>query len=107
MLEGDSAGGNLVLGVLSQILHPHPLVKPLRLSRPFRAVALVSPWGEFGESRRSYQTKRYKDVLNYAVIKKRSDYFMGEAASDEYNQPFYSQAFNNMYILNQMNLISG
>ncbi|KAJ8073208.1 hypothetical protein PM082_020077 [Marasmius tenuissimus] len=42
-LAGDSAGGNLVLQLLSHVLHPHPRVQPLRTSR-FRGAYAMSPW---------------------------------------------------------------
>lgn len=31
MLMGDSAGGNMVLGVLSHLMHPQPKIQPLKL----------------------------------------------------------------------------
>ncbi|KAK0486777.1 hypothetical protein EDD18DRAFT_1193777, partial [Armillaria luteobubalina] len=45
-LAGASAGGNLILQLLTHILHPLPTVTPLRfpLSTPFRGVFLMSPW---------------------------------------------------------------
>ncbi|KAJ7619279.1 Alpha/Beta hydrolase protein [Roridomyces roridus] len=44
-LTGDSAGGNLILQLVSQILHPLPNV-PLvpTLSAPLRGILLISPW---------------------------------------------------------------
>ncbi|KAF7293358.1 Abhydrolase-3 domain-containing protein [Mycena kentingensis (nom. inval.)] len=43
-LAGDSAGGNLVLQLLSHILHPHPAVPALSLPHPLAAAFLFSPW---------------------------------------------------------------
>jgi acetyl esterase/lipase len=44
LITGDSAGGNLVLQVISHILHPLDGVRPLKLSSPFRGIYLMSPW---------------------------------------------------------------
>ncbi|KAJ7651406.1 Alpha/Beta hydrolase protein [Roridomyces roridus] len=50
-LAGDSAGGNLIVQLLSHALHPHPDVAPLTLSAPFRSINLLSPWvGLLGET---------------------------------------------------------
>jgi acetyl esterase/lipase len=44
MLAGDSAGGNLVMGVISHLLHPHPDIDPIELTSPLKA-AIVSRRG--------------------------------------------------------------
>ncbi|TFK69505.1 alpha/beta-hydrolase [Pluteus cervinus] len=43
-ITGDSAGGNLVIQLLSHILHPVNDVPPVKLSAPIRGVYLMSPW---------------------------------------------------------------
>lgn len=45
-LGGDSAGGNLVLGVLSHIAHPHPQIETLSLApgEKIGGATLLSPW---------------------------------------------------------------
>jgi acetyl esterase/lipase len=43
-IVGDSAGANLILQVISHMLHPLEGVRPLKLSSPIRGVYLVSPW---------------------------------------------------------------
>lgn len=44
VLAGDSAGGNLLLSVMSHILHPHPSIPELKLpSAAFPALLLFSP----------------------------------------------------------------
>ena len=88
ILVGDSAGGNLILGLLSHLLHPHPSLEPLVLPKPLLGAAVISPWGDFNTSAPSYTSNQYKDSVNAAVLQKWSDYFMGSAKADEYNQPF-------------------
>ena len=43
-IVGDSAGANLILQLLSHILHPVPEVPPFALPCPLRGVYLMSPW---------------------------------------------------------------
>ncbi|KAK0457429.1 Alpha/Beta hydrolase protein [Desarmillaria tabescens] len=44
ILMGESAGGNLVLQILSHMLHPLSSVDPLSSSLRFRGACLMSPW---------------------------------------------------------------
>ncbi|KAJ7661577.1 Alpha/Beta hydrolase protein [Mycena polygramma] len=43
-ISGDSAGGNLVLQLVSQMLHPLQSVPEIGLARPLRGICLLSPW---------------------------------------------------------------
>ena len=43
-LMGDSAGGNLILQLISHILHPVADVPTLSLASPFGNALLISPW---------------------------------------------------------------
>ncbi|KAF7326958.1 Abhydrolase-3 domain-containing protein [Mycena venus] len=52
-LAGDSAGGNLVLQVLSQMLHPLQRVPKIRLSAPLRGMLIVSPMTNRSSDKRS------------------------------------------------------
>ncbi|KKK12821.1 hypothetical protein ARAM_001173 [Aspergillus rambellii] len=44
LLGGDSAGGNLVGGVLSHLAHTHPAIEPLAVSTPLAGAVLIAPW---------------------------------------------------------------
>ncbi|KAG7445552.1 alpha/beta-hydrolase [Guyanagaster necrorhizus] len=44
ILAGESAGGNLVLQILSHMLHPLSSIAPLPPSVRFRGACLMSPW---------------------------------------------------------------
>ncbi|KAL5334960.1 Alpha/Beta hydrolase protein [Aspergillus crustosus] len=46
MLGGDSAGGNLVGGVLSHLAHTHPAIDPLKLNEDelIAGAVLIAPW---------------------------------------------------------------
>lgn len=88
ILCGDSAGGNLVLGVLSHLLHPHPSISPLELRQPFLGAAMVSPWGDFRTSAPSFLKNDYNDSIDAPTLRKWAAYFMNGADADNYNQPF-------------------
>lgn len=92
ILCGDSAGGNLVLWLLSHLLHPHPSIPQLKLPKAMLGAALISPWGQFDTSAPSYPRNRYKDSIDAPVLQKWSAYFMGAADPDNYNQPFLAAA---------------
>lgn len=63
LLGGDSAGGNLVLAVLSHIsAHPHPqnnIVKPLEVSGSLRGAVVIAPWT-------SSDSKKYPSMDRFA-----------------------------------------
>lgn len=70
ILGGDSAGGNLVLGLMSHLLHPHPSIEPVALERPLRGAVLISPWGSFRCDTPAYHRHHYKDVLTATTLRK-------------------------------------
>ncbi|KIL66897.1 hypothetical protein M378DRAFT_74740 [Amanita muscaria Koide BX008] len=43
-IVGDSAGGNLVLALLSHILHPLEGILPIAPKKPFAGMYMMSPW---------------------------------------------------------------
>lgn len=91
ILAGDSAGGNLTLGVLSHISHPHPKIPPFPLFTPFRGVVLLTPWAAFSGTP-SFDKNKYRDVLNEQISIKWSQAFLGNAPPDPYNQPSTAEA---------------
>jgi acetyl esterase/lipase len=46
LLGGDSAGGNLVCGVLSHLAHPHPEIDAIKLGKNSRlaGAVMIAPW---------------------------------------------------------------
>ncbi|KAF8192637.1 Alpha/Beta hydrolase protein [Mycena galopus ATCC 62051] len=63
-LAGDSAGGNLALQVLSQILHPLQGVPDIRLPAPLRGVYLASPWVNLCADSKSHTENEGRDYLS-------------------------------------------
>lgn len=69
LLGGDSAGGNLVLAVLSHISgHPHPqsdIVKPLSISAPLKGAIAIAPWTSSDSSKYPSMNRfRNRDIVN-------------------------------------------
>lgn len=106
-MTGDSAGGNLALGLLSHIAHPHPDVSIPRVnlneSEKLSAAALLCPWVDFSNgSNGSFETNKYQDVFGPVALKNWSDAFLyGNAAykgnrgtrkEDWYNEPVRADA---------------
>jgi acetyl esterase/lipase len=63
-LAGDSAGGNLILQVLSQILHPRKAVPEIRLPAPLGGVYLISPWTNLSTDSKSHTENDGRDFLS-------------------------------------------
>jgi acetyl esterase/lipase len=79
IIAGDSAGGNLVLQLASQLLHPHPslpILRPrqphpvtdtdtssLEFPEPFGGMLLISPWTEFNMDTPSFRRNRTRDII--------------------------------------------
>jgi acetyl esterase/lipase len=68
-LVGDSAGGNLILQVLSQMLHPREGVSEIRLPGPLRGAYLISPWTNLSADSQSHFENEGRDWLRHAGVK--------------------------------------
>lgn len=85
---GDSAGANLVLGLVSHLMHPHPKIPPISLSsEQLSGVILISPWVTFSASAPSWTTNAYTDMLTKPIIARCQRKFLGKAFKDRYNEP--------------------
>lgn len=87
MLAGDSAGGNLALGVLSHLSHPHPEISRLELKENLRGAVLISPWVSFDTSVDSMTQNERKDFLTAGSIGPWVAAFLSGAPTDPWNQP--------------------
>ena len=86
-LAGDSAGGNLVLGVLSHLLHPHPELPSLRLQGSIGGAIMISPWVSFCIDYPSMTENARKDNITEHINVTWSQTFLGGKKSDEYAEP--------------------
>ncbi|EOD52892.1 putative alpha beta hydrolase fold protein [Neofusicoccum parvum] len=92
IVGGDSAGGNLTLGLLSHALHPHPdaaLVPRVELApaERLRAAVLISPWASFDTRAASFERNRHRDMLGPAALGRWATLFLGGRPTDPYNEP--------------------
>ncbi|KAF4629861.1 hypothetical protein G7Y89_g8280 [Cudoniella acicularis] len=83
----ENARANLALGLLSNLLHPHPSLPSLQVAEPLRGAVLVSPWVSFNTSSPSYMENQNRDVVTANILKKWAAYYLGTSKADEYNQP--------------------
>ncbi|QSZ35846.1 hypothetical protein DSL72_006968 [Monilinia vaccinii-corymbosi] len=92
ILAGDSAGANLVLALLSHIIHGHPneSIPRVQLKEPLDGAVLLAPWLTFGTSSKSYEANRYKDLIDPIAIKLWSRAFQSSTPSDNYIEPLYA-----------------
>jgi acetyl esterase/lipase len=65
---GDSAGGNLILQLMSHILHPVPDVPLLQLPVRFQGVYLMSPWISFSSKYGSMATNNDSDCISQSAL---------------------------------------
>jgi acetyl esterase/lipase len=91
VLGGDSAGGNLILGLLSHIAHPHPDIAPLSIPTKIHAVLLISPWCSLTQTNTpSFVTNAERDLFDARTLSRWSTAFLGSAspfAGDFYSEP--------------------
>jgi acetyl esterase/lipase len=87
ILAGDSAGGTLVLSILSHILHPHPNIEPVTLTASLKAAAVFSPWVNLRMDGHSVLKNQRQDPVTVEVMKDWAKNYLGTAPHDFYNQP--------------------
>ncbi|EXJ72761.1 uncharacterized protein A1O5_03908 [Cladophialophora psammophila CBS 110553] len=81
MLAGDSAGGNMCLGVLSQIMHPYSEFPELKLAdgEKLKGIMAVAPWTSFNLDWESEKRNRHRDIVTtHAGGKWSGDYLAGQ-----------------------------
>jgi acetyl esterase/lipase len=90
-MGGDSAGGNLTLGVLSHLAHPHPEIQPLVLPSKINAALLISPWASLTQTHTpAFVTNAERDMFDERALKRWSAAFLGSTspfAGDFYSEP--------------------
>jgi len=65
VIGGDSAGGNILLQLMSHILHPLPSIPPPpALSQALAGAMLISPWCEYSSEGPSFARNDRKDFLS-------------------------------------------
>ena len=98
IIAGDSAGGNLALGLLSHILHPHPSIPPIDLKgESLRGALLISPWVSFDTRHKSYERNAESDLFDAVPLTLWSKAFLGTTQrqgillGDSYSEPLIAE----------------
>src|SRR5205823_1990984 len=91
LMGGDSAGGNLVLAMLSHIRHPHPSLAAISLPVPLAGVILMSPWVSFvnpsNSDSVSHTRNSDRDVCIPAHLLHWQRAFVNDADRNSYTEP--------------------
>lgn len=91
VLGGDSAGANLLLGLLSHLAHPHPQVESLLLPGKFRGALLISPWCSLTNTHTpAFIANAERDMFDARALARWAAAFLASDsafAGDFYNEP--------------------
>lgn len=83
LLGGDSAGGNLAVGVLSHLSSPHEAIAKLDVQEPLAGTVLIAPWTSL-EVSTDTKMNCLGDVITPDVAKPWSQAYLGRAKHDYY-----------------------
>ncbi|KAG8411186.1 hypothetical protein J3459_016532 [Metarhizium acridum] len=83
VVGGDSAGGNLVAGVLSHLAHRHAEIDDLSLAEPLAAAVMMAPWTAL-DGQVLLSPYNGADVLDAPALKYWAEKYMGARAPDYY-----------------------
>ena len=82
LLAGDSAGGNMCLGILSHLSHPISELPEVNIATKLRALVLLAPWVTFKTDFSSGRRNKYKDMITKeTAVKWGGDYLRGQPTS--------------------------
>ena len=87
IVGGDSAGGNLALGIISASLHSHAGIPASKLDSPLRGALLISPWTSFSADAQSYAENIDKDIVTKEIMVGLRDDFFSSQGKDEFAEP--------------------
>ena len=96
MRGGDSAGGNLVFGLLQHVLRPHPEIEPVSLQSPLRAAFTASPWLDFDMSSDRFKGNEAYDAASVQTLKTWARHYVGTSKTDEWREPAKSQNWSGL-----------
>lgn len=81
-LGGDSAGGNLVGGVLSHLAHTHPEIKPLSLDGKLGGAVMIAPWTLMDTDFPDQEVYHGGDIITQAVAGPWATAYIGTSKRD-------------------------
>lgn len=86
IVGGDSAGGNLAVGVISHLTHGHPAIAKLDITEPLGGLALIAPWTSLDYQPQENLVCR-GDILTPYVAGPWSRAYLGHSKRDYYTDP--------------------
>ncbi|VZH92857.1 unnamed protein product [Fusarium fujikuroi] len=91
ILAGDSAGGNLCLGLLRHLIKPHPSIPPIVQAQgetgSIAATCLNSPWVNLQNNGESYRQNANQDCLDKGALDRWRKAYLDGKPLDEYVNP--------------------
>ncbi|PWY69450.1 lipase/thioesterase family protein [Aspergillus eucalypticola CBS 122712] len=84
LLGGDSAGGNLVGGVLSHLAHPHPQIAPITCEESLRGAIMIAPWTSLASDYTDQEIDSRGDLITPAVAGPWAQAYLGSGERDHY-----------------------
>lgn len=91
VVGGDSAGGNLSLGLVSQILHPYQGIPALKLEKPLAGVLLISPFISFDEETKSFKENQETDIVGTGLLKEMVKGFVKPEQRNAWSEPLLAE----------------
>lgn len=86
-LGGDSAGGNLAVGVLSHLAHPHPQIKKIAIKEELGGTALIAPWAWLDEEQSRIPRYSGGDIVSPPISLRWIRSYLGGQQRDNYTDP--------------------
>ncbi|KAJ5159267.1 Alpha/beta hydrolase fold-3 [Penicillium coprophilum] len=83
-LGGDSAGGNLLGGVLSHLAHPHAEIDALPLHKNLAGAVMIAPWTLLEEEFPGVQVYDGGDIISQVVAGPWASAYIGSGKRDYY-----------------------
>jgi len=82
-IAGDSAGGNLALGLLSHIKSPKSGIEEIKFEGKLKGMCLICPFLSFNYDKESYIRNGNRDMLNSVFAIQANDKFRPPGVTDE------------------------
>ncbi len=92
IVGGDSAGGNLSLGLTAQILHPLKGLTPLTLDEPLAGLLLISPWVSFSDEFESFRDNTRTDIVKPALLEEMVQAFIFPKDRNPWSEQYLAES---------------
>jgi len=90
IIGGDSAGGNMALGLASHISHLNPVLRPLHLDQPLAGMFLICAWVTFNTDAPSFSYNLKNDIHGKEGIHEYRDDYVTQAEQNNWTAPLHA-----------------